>query len=812
MKDVLYSEASVPFTWPEAATAKEIYGPKGAGLAALPRAWTLPFILVSAEDSSNLRHRERKAEDDEFWKELGRLQGVTGKLIVRSSVIGETIWDRGRYQSIPIDAIPSQLEQQSLEACASVLVGAAGHRCGLVIQAYFEPSQRGEFGNLIRISKTRDQWELTTRAADVAFTSRMNSQRDAPANEHNPLSAKPGLPAARLFGSLAAWINNSLMEGHSQRFNCEWVSDNTRFYVVQIDAEDEDLFGVNPLRRRIAPVYCSRAGEGHYLKSADDAAIAQWDKLKVLAELWNPSDTDRPYLFFVPLQSAPSSAEDPGLENLSEDFAHLVGPDNIVVRTSSKTGQAKVLNLPRSECLTPIQAAAWCATEKDRLLSEGVEIEKLAFVTHRYIDARSSAWARADPSDPTVEIHSLWGLPDALQYCPYDIWEVHVPTASATEYPEYKSNILVAQPNGSWEYVRVKNEIARSLSIPRKAAIEVARRTFEIATRLDRACHVMWFVGCADSNGHTFNLPWYWTEAHQTDSNADRARHHTFTVSNRDSLRQLQSFDTDKSRLMILLRPDSPEFFRDNSFLKEVAEEASSHSMPIDLEGSTLAHAYYQLIGYGCTVIARGEKDYTRVRKVAPFGKIVRDKVPEKIEARKELESVASVPARTQQAFLIGKVLEEALEVRESETSDEKKIELADILEIVRALGHASGITLNDIISAADQKREKLGGFEGGKILLQTAIGGPGRTELFAGPGVAQVLSRSTGPDTRELPFTFFGFAELDQPRLLHFESLGFSLELTLKSDRLVLRVVREPEQLELPLSLEVDSGESSGL
>jgi hypothetical protein len=30
-------------------------------------------------------------------------------------------------------------------------------------------------------------------------------------------------------------------------------------------------------------------------------------------------------------------------------------------------------------------------------------------------------------------------------------------------------------------------------------------------------------------------------------------------------------------------------------------------------------------------VIARGEKDYLRVRKVAPFGKIVRDKIPDKI-------------------------------------------------------------------------------------------------------------------------------------------------------------------------------------
>ena len=62
------------------------------------------------------------------------------------------------------------------------------------------------------------------------------------------------------------------------------------------------------------------------------------------------------------------------------------------------------------------------------------------------------------------------------------------------------------------------------------------------------------------------------------------------------------------------------------------------------------------------------------------------------------------------------------------------------------------------------------------------------------------------GPDTVELPFTFFGFAEIDQPRTVQFSELGVSLEVTLKSDRLSLRLMREPQQLDLPLDLEVKS------
>jgi predicted house-cleaning noncanonical NTP pyrophosphatase (MazG superfamily) len=255
-----------------------------------------------------------------------------------------------------------------------------------------------------------------------------------------------------------------------------------------------------------------------------------------------------------------------------------------------------------------------------------------------------------------------------------------------------------------------------------------------------------------------------------------------------------------------VLRPEHQELFRDNFFLEEVAQQAQIHSMPIDLEGSTLAHAYYQLNRLGCTVIASSEKDHLRVRKNVSFGKLVRDKIPARIAARQELEATKTVPPSTLQSFLIGKVLEEALEVREAETIKERRIELADVIEIVRALAKLDGLSLGEIVTAADAKRDKLGGFESGKVLLRTGIGGPGQTAINLDPSSAQVLSRQLGPDTVELPFTFFGFAEIDQPRTVHFSELGISLEVTLKSDRLSLRLMKAPQQLDLPLNLEVKS------
>ena len=334
-----------------------------------------------------------------------------------------------------VDASAGRIEQLATSACAQVLKSTSGRPCGLVLQTYVEPRQRGEFGNLYRISKTRDHWELTTHASDTTIVSRINTQRDSAAAEASTLTARPRLSAERLFASVAAWINNVLIRGHLLTFNCEWVSDNKTFYLVQIDPEDEDPVGTNPLQLTISPIHEPLLSSGQLLKPADSTAIAKWDKLKVLEDLWGASNENLPHLFVLPLSEVPPSTSAQAPQLLAADFRNLLGPDNIVVRTSVKTGQPKAANLPRTECLTPEQAAEWCIAEKQRLLQTGGDVPGFAFIAHRYIDARSSAWARADPSDPSVEIHGIWGLPDALQYCPYDIWEVHVPTNQQPSTP-----------------------------------------------------------------------------------------------------------------------------------------------------------------------------------------------------------------------------------------------------------------------------------------------------------------------------------------------------------------------------------------
>jgi predicted house-cleaning noncanonical NTP pyrophosphatase (MazG superfamily) len=151
--------------------------------------------------------------------------------------------------------------------------------------------------------------------------------------------------------------------------------------------------------------------------------------------------------------------------------------------------------------------------------------------------------------------------------------------------------------------------------------------------------------------------------------------------------------------------------------------------------------------------------------------------------------------------FLISKLFEEALEVREAAESAQKVEELADLFEVFRALANAENITLDAIERAADDKKRKSGGFEKGLVLLQTAILASDRAASTDWErAVGDVLTIQTSDDTAEIPFLFLGFMEIDQPRSIFFEQLGVRLELRLRPDRLEVRLTRDSEQLGLPL------------
>lgn len=64
---------------------------------------------------------------------------------------------------------------------------------------------------------------------------------------------------------------------------------------------------------------------------------------------------------------------------------------------------------------------------------------------------------------------------------------------------------------------------------------------------------------------------------------------------------------------------------------------------------------------------------------------------------------------------------EELEEVRSASSISERKKELADKLELIRAMAEYNGFTLEDIIEEAGKKKQKNGGFTR-RLLLEKVI------------------------------------------------------------------------------------------
>lgn len=103
------------------------------------------------------------------------------------------------------------------------------------------------------------------------------------------------------------------------------------------------------------------------------------------------------------------------------------------------------------------------------------------------------------------------------------------------------------------------------------------------------------------------------------------------------------------------------------------------------------------------------------------YYKLVRDNIPQIIKNSGK-EPVYRVLGETEYMdYLFKKDIEELCEVKEAVTASEIKEELADKLEIIRAMAEFNGFTLQDIIEEANNKRNQKGGFEK-RLLLEKVI------------------------------------------------------------------------------------------
>jgi len=100
------------------------------------------------------------------------------------------------------------------------------------------------------------------------------------------------------------------------------------------------------------------------------------------------------------------------------------------------------------------------------------------------------------------------------------------------------------------------------------------------------------------------------------------------------------------------------------------------------------------------------------------YNKLIRDRIPEIIEASGKSYEVRKLDATAYKQRLREKLLEEGHEVLEAANKATLVEELADVLEVFEAMLKAEGLSLDEVKDKQLTKRQERGGFEGGLELL----------------------------------------------------------------------------------------------
>ena len=95
----------------------------------------------------------------------------------------------------------------------------------------------------------------------------------------------------------------------------------------------------------------------------------------------------------------------------------------------------------------------------------------------------------------------------------------------------------------------------------------------------------------------------------------------------------------------------------------------------------------------------------------AIYRKLVRDRIPEIIQTDGGRPVTCVLGEASYRQALLAKLIEEAEEAANA-AADDLAGELADVLEVLRALAGTAGMTWPQLIAAANDKRGRRGGFE----------------------------------------------------------------------------------------------------
>jgi predicted house-cleaning noncanonical NTP pyrophosphatase (MazG superfamily) len=416
---------------------------------------------------------------------------------------------------------------------------------------------------------------------------------------------------------------------------------------------------------------------------------------------------------------------DDGAENqLRGDYRELPskqreGKAPLVIRTDIADQTALLAN--RTDCVSsPDPAIRFMRETARELLNVGVTPRQICFIAHRFIPAHASAFSMATANGTRVTVDALWGLPDGLEFCSHDSFEVDTRNNSILARKiRYKSTFLAALADGSWKATALGPPWDWKASIDVDTARKIATLSRQLATKLGETVVVMWFAKIQVGIGQANLIPWRFTTENEPKQIESVIGEYflsvPYFVRNSADLDLLEKQTEPISS--IILRPDDPHL-RNSSFLERLGAIVQSKGLRLDLEGSPLSHTYYVLKRTGAHIACIDPIKPKSVRR--KFAKLVRDKIPVRIQTQGEKVLTINLPEGELLDVLKAKIVEEAMEVLSAPSAGNLQEEMADVLEVLIALCRLGGGSLAKLERLAAQKRRKVGGFGKGLMLVQT--------------------------------------------------------------------------------------------
>jgi predicted house-cleaning noncanonical NTP pyrophosphatase (MazG superfamily) len=235
----------------------------------------------------------------------------------------------------------------------------------------------------------------------------------------------------------------------------------------------------------------------------------------------------------------------------------------------------------------------------------------------------------------------------------------------------------------------------------------------------------MWFVGVhKDASEHNV-LPWYHsTEAEEgSPTSAPRKKvkiSQERYIRNQADWTQLENAVSAGERVeRIIVEPSDPEIIRNQDFAAKLGTFAEQNRIVVVLAGGILSHAYHALRRSGAAVECIDL--YGASEERTEFNKLVRDKVPSQIADRGEHFELVKLGGDALNVALRRKLVEEALEALDAKDGTEILAELADVLEVVKALTRAMQVTEEQLQEERARKERSKGAFDDSLMLLRTA-------------------------------------------------------------------------------------------